>query len=63
MDVMGVANIYTALQMNQVQNAVQTGLLKMAMESQVQTAQNLVEDLAGASVNPAHLGNSIDMYL
>lgn len=63
MDVMNVANIYTALQMNQVQNAVQTGLLQMAMDSQVQTAQNLIEDLATAPVNPAHLGNSVDMYL
>lgn len=63
MDVMGVANIYTALQMNQVRSAVQTGLLQMAMDSQVQNAQHLIEDLAAAPVNPEHLGNNIDLYL
>lgn len=63
MDVMSVANIYTALQMNQTQTAVQTGLLRMAMDSQVQTAQNLIEELVATPVNPAHLGNSIDLYL
>lgn len=63
MDVMSVANIYTALQMNQVQNAVQTGLLKMAMDSQTQAAQNIIQDLAAAPANPEHLGNNIDMYL
>ncbi|NLW47216.1 MAG: putative motility protein [Firmicutes bacterium] len=63
MDVMNVANIYTALQMNQVHSAVQTGLLEMAMNSQVQAAQNLIEDLAAVPVNPEHLGNNIDAYL
>jgi hypothetical protein len=63
MDVMGVVNIYTALQMNQTQNVVQTGLLKMAMDSQTQNAQNMIEELAAAQVNPAHLGNNIDLYL
>lgn len=61
MDVMSVANIYTALQMNQVQNAVQTSLLKMTMDSQTQAAQNIIEDLAAAPVNPEHLGNTIDI--
>lgn len=63
MDVMGVVNIYTALQMNQTQNVVQTSLLKMAMDSQTQNAQNMIEELAAAQVNPAHLGNNIDLYL
>ncbi len=63
MDVMSVVNIYTALQMNQTQTAVQTGILRMAMDSQVQTTQNLIEELTAAPVNPTHLGNSIDMYL
>lgn len=63
MDVMSVANIYTALQMNQVHSAVQAGLLQMAMNSQVQAAQNIIEDLAAAPVNPEHLGNNIDAYL
>lgn len=63
MDVMSVANIYTALQMNQVHNAVQTGLFQIAMDFQVQTAQKIIEDLASAPVNPEHLGNNIDIYL
>ena len=63
MDVMSVVNIYTALQMNQTQNAVQTGVLKMAMDSQTQNAQNMIEELTTDPVNPTHLGNSIDLYL
>ena len=49
--------------MNQVHSAVQTGLLKMAMNSQVQTAQNIIEDFAAAPANPEHLGNNLDVYL
>lgn len=63
MDVMSVVNIYTALQMNQTQTAVQTSVLRMAMESQVQTTQNLIQEFTEAPVNPAHLGNNIDLYL
>lgn len=63
MDVMSVANIYTALQMSQTQNAVQTSVLRMAIDSQVQTTQNLIQEFTDAPVNPAHLGNSIDLYL
>lgn len=63
MDVMSVANIYTALQMSQTQNAVQTSVLRMAMDSQVQTAQNFIQEFTDAPVNPAHLGNNIDLYL
>jgi hypothetical protein len=63
MDVMSVANIYTALQMNQTQNSVQTGLLRMAIDSQLQTAQNLIQEFSESPVNPDHLGNSIDLYL
>lgn len=63
MDVMSVANIYTALQISQTQNSVQAGLLKMAMDSQTQNAENMIEELAAAPVNPVHLGNSIDLYL
>ena len=63
MDVMSVANIYIALQMSQTQNVVQTSVLRMAMDSQVQTTQNLIQEFTDAPVNPAHLGNGIDLYL
>jgi len=63
MDVMSVANIYTALRMNQVQTAVETSLLRLAMDTQAQAVQNLIEDLGAVSINPAHLGNNIDVYL
>lgn len=62
MDVMSVVNIYSALQTNQVHTAVQTGVLRMAMDSQAQAAQNLITELTAAPVNPEYLGNSIDMY-
>ncbi len=63
MDVMSVANIYTALRMSQTQDAVQTSVLRMAMDSQVQTAENLIHEFMEDPVNPVHLGNSLDLYL
>ncbi len=63
MDVMSVVNLYTAIQTDRAQIANQVGLLRIAIDSQAQSAKNLIEGLTAAPINPAHLGNNIDIYL
>lgn len=63
-DMMSIASAYSGMQMNQLQTAVQTQLLRNAMDAQTQLSQELLQGMAGPSVkmNPSHLGNNLDVY-
>lgn len=56
-----IASLSTALSETQTTQAVQLTVLKEALDTQAQSAMQLLE-AAGAASNPPHLGNNVDTY-
>lgn len=62
MDVSGIASLSTALSQSQTMDAIQTTVLKKAMDIEAQGSLALIQAAtqAGQLNNPPHLGNSVD---
>ncbi len=62
---LSIAKVSTAFQQVQVQSAMQTQLLRNAMDSQAQNVQALLQGMAGTTATASHpyLGNSVDVYV
>jgi hypothetical protein len=62
---LSIAKVSTVLQQVQVQSAMQTQLLRNAMDSQAQNVQALLQGMAGSTAMASHpyLGNSVDVYV
>lgn len=62
MDAAAIAGASTTLKLQQVQQDVQTRMLKMGMDTQTQLAEQLIQAIPQAAVvNPPHLGQNIDV--
>lgn len=61
-DALSIAGTYSVLKMVQNQGAVQTLVLKKAMEQESTAMQGILNAALPVS-NPPHLGNNIDCYV
>ena len=61
MDVSSIGSLSTALSSAQTGDAVNTLVLKKAMDIQAQSATQLLEALPAIASNPPNLGNAIDV--
>ena len=63
MDVAAIGSLSTALAGAKTEDAVQTSVLKKALDIQAQSAMQLIEGAAQTgTTNPAHLGNNVDVF-
>ncbi len=63
MDLMSIAYAFSDMKQIQVQSEFQTQVLRNAMDTQTQMAQDLLQVLAAsAAINPPYLGNNLDVY-
>lgn len=60
MDTLGIAALATEMATVRTQQAAQIAVLKVALDQQANGALQLLQALPAA--NPAHLGNSIDVF-
>jgi hypothetical protein len=61
-DVMSVANTVSMMRRDQMMTAVQTKLLRDSMDAPTQAIQDLLQAMPAVPVvNPAHLGQNIDV--
>lgn len=61
MDISSVGSLSTALSQAQTSDAVNTLVLRKALDIEQQNAQQLLEALPQMPSNPPNLGNSIDV--
>lgn len=62
MDAVNIAALASNLSQTRTDAAIQTAVLKKAIEAQEQGALQLLEALPQISNNPAHLGQNLDTY-
>lgn len=64
MNIAGIGALSTALSQTETADKIQVAVLKKAMDIQAESALALVEVAAqsGRTVNPPHLGNSVDTF-
>lgn len=63
--VMDIANTFSSMKQIQLQSAIQTQVLRNAMNSQTQILQELLpsNSVSSDTINPPNLGNNIDMLV
>lgn len=64
-DLMSIAYASGAMQQAQTLNAIQTQILRNAMDTQTQNAQALLQGMAGTTATASHpyLGKNVDVYV
>ncbi|HEX3048629.1 MAG TPA: YjfB family protein [Bacillota bacterium] len=60
---LSIANAMTDMRQSQIQTAVQMQLLQMAMDSQTQAVEELLQASSGTVPTNPNLGNHLDMYV
>ncbi|HTJ97833.1 MAG TPA: YjfB family protein [Rhodocyclaceae bacterium] len=62
MDVSSIAALSSDMAAAKAQDSVQLAVLKKAMDQQGAAVLPLIAAATGAAVNPAHLGQSVDVF-
>ena len=61
-DIMGMVGSYLGMQQANIQEHIQTSILRKALDQEMQSTQKLL-NIIPATSNPPHLGNTIDQYV
>lgn len=63
--IMSIVDLYSGMRQIQVQTAVQTSLLRMTLDNQVQAIEELLNSTLSpqAPLNPPYLGQNIDIVV
>ena len=63
--IMSIVDLYSGMRQIQVQTAVQTSLLRMTLDNQVQAVEELLNSALSpqAPLNPPYLGQNIDIVV